>query len=191
MKTTKNQLTPYQQGVYRRYNRILEITRLHPERIFNVANDDPAAVVPVLQSMIDQAVRSHVIVEYTFIDAQLNDAILNHVFGRGKSFIKATRSRRYQTLQMMLQLLYPLQKLAILKTFKHVPTNIWNTIAAINDLRNGLAHSFHLRDLKESSRTYKRRNIFTPSGLELFDHDSRDVLCFFEPWIKKFSGLDD
>jgi len=120
----KPKLTPYQARVLRKYQRILDVTGLGPERALDLSEDDPQAFAPVLKSMTDQAVRSHVIFEYTMIDMELDFVIFRHFFGGGKKLIAARRTKRYKTLRLMLQDLYLMQKLSIVRTLKDVPRAI-------------------------------------------------------------------
>jgi hypothetical protein len=170
--------------VLRKYERILEATGLNPDRIFAIADEEPEAVVPVLQSMIDQVVRSEIILEYTMIDADLDHLLFKHFFGSGKKLEKARRTKRYRTLRLPLEGLYILQKLSLVRSFTDVPRSVASKIAAINDLRNGIAHAFHLSDLKKSKRTYKGMNVFTPKGLEVFRRDAAEIRHFFYPWLE-------
>src|SRR5262249_12856477 len=147
---------------------------------------DRAAIVPTLRSMTDQIVRSEIVFEYTMLDMELNSMLQQHFFGRGKK-LRAARSRRqYKTLRLMLQNAYLLQKLAIVRTFKKVPKDIVTIITAINDLRNGVAHTFFIEDLPLSKRTYKGFDVFTVKGPEAFRKDIWRTRLFFMPWLSKF-----
>ena len=114
-------LSKYQRRALREYQRILEATSLNPDRILEFAEYDSAAVMPVIRSMTDQIVRSEVIYDYTMIDMELDHLFFQHFFGTGEKLRVAACTRRYRTLQLMLQSLYLLQKLTIVKTFKHIP----------------------------------------------------------------------
>lgn len=177
-------LSAYQKRVLREYERILEITGLNPTRALDLAEENPKHLAPVLKTMTDQAVRSDVIYEYTMIDMELDSLIFHHFFGYGKSLRAARRTKRYKTLFLILQNMYILQKLSIVRSFKNMPSAIASKIGAINDIRNVLAHTFFVSDLKKSKRTYKGHNIFTPKGLEVFHRDVKEVRYFFMPWLK-------
>jgi hypothetical protein len=160
----RNLLSKYQKRILREYEELLEVASLNPERVLDFAEDDVDAVVPILRSMTDQVIRSDVVFEYTMIDMELDSILFNHFFGHGKKLTAARRTHRYKTLRLMLQNLYILQKLAIIRDFKDVPKGIVSKIAAVNDLRNGLAHTFFTRDLSPSKRTYNGLNIFSLRG---------------------------
>lgn len=184
-------LSGHQAHALREYERILEATGLNPERVLEFAEEDPEAIVPVLKSMTDQAVRSDVIFEYTMIDMELDFILLRHFFGSGKKLRAARRMRRYKTLSLILQNIYVLQKLAVVRSFRDVPKAIVGKIAAINDLRNGLAHTFFVSDLKAPKRTYKGHSIFTRRGLEAFREDAQEIRYFFMPFLKKLLEEDE
>lgn len=180
-----NPLSKYQRRILRDYKRLLQDLALNPDRVFGFAEEDPASVVPILRSMTDQVVRSEVVFEYTMIDMELDAILFQHFFGRGKKLLSARRSRRWKTLQSMLQSLYIMQKLSVVRTFRNVPKSIVSKIAAINDLRNGLAHTFNVADLGPSKRTYKGLNVFTRDGIQAFQKDAWEIRCFFTPVLKK------
>jgi len=182
----KRLLSRYQARALREYERILETTALNPGRVLDFAEDDPAAVTPTLKSMTDQVVRSEVIFEYTMIDMELDQFIFRHFFGIGERLRKARARLRYRRLQQILQNLYPLQRLGIVRTFKTAPKPIVSKIAAINELRNGLAHTFFVGDLPAAKRTYKGISVFKHKGLEAFCKDAWQTRCFFNPWLKKW-----
>jgi len=185
----RSTLSAGQARVLREYERILEATGLSPERVLELVEDEPAAVVPVLKVMTDQVVRSDVIFGYTMIDMELNTVLIHHFFGTGKKLAAARRTKRYKTLNTILQNIYLMQKLSIVRSFKDIPKPIVSKIAAINDLRNGLAHTFFVRDLKPAKRTYHGHSIFTVKGLEAFLEDVQEIRYFFMPWLK--SILED
>lgn len=182
---TKPRLTSHQSRLLRDYKKILYITGLNPDLILERGAQEPDAIVPVLKLMIDQVVRSEIILEYAFIDSELNFLLTKHFFGSGKRLVKARSTRRFKTFQQILQNLYLLRKLEIVRRFKTIPKHIVSKIAAINDLRNGIAHAFFLSDLKKPKRTYKGINVFTPKGLETYSEDSREIRYFFQPWLKR------
>lgn len=177
-------LTIHQTRVLRDYENILNITVLNPNQLFEFAEDDPEALLPLLKSMIDQAVRSDVIFEYTMIDMELNNLLIRHFFGTGKRLQAAKKTKRFKTLNIILQNIYLIQKLTLVRKFKNIPKSIVSKIAAINELRNGLAHTFFVKELKPAKRTYKKYSIFTRNGLEDFHEDIQEIRYFFMPWLR-------
>ncbi len=181
-------LSKHQARALRDYERILEAVALNPDRVLEFAESDPEAIIPTLRSMTDQVVRSDVILEYTMIDMELEFLVLHHFFGSGKRFGAAKRTQRYRTLCRMLQNTYLRQKLSIVRSFKEIPGPIVQSIEAINDLRNGLAHTFFVSGLSARKRTYKGHNIFTRKGFNVFHKDIWEIRYFFTPWLRRFYG---
>lgn len=184
-------LTKYQARKLREYEQILEVTALHPKLVNELAENDPDLVIPALNSMKDQIVRSEVIYEYTMIDMELDYVLDRHFFGAGKKLIQARRTKRFKTYNLMLRNIYIMQKLAIVRTFKSVPKAIVSNVAAINDLRNGLAHTFNIAELKAAKRSYKGHDIFKKDGLSIFRNDAEEIRYFFMPFLKKIIELDE
>jgi hypothetical protein len=164
-----------------RYRRILAAVGLDEQELLSRGVDDPPAIVPVIDLMIDQVVRSLVIMTYTCIDSVLDDVLADRIAGSRKGGIG---QRRRNTLDMVLNRLYPLQKLSIIRTFRKIPKEIASIIGAIDELRNGLVHSFYVESLPKYRRTYKGRNIFTPAGIELFRSDAVKVIEHFDPLLR-------
>jgi len=188
--TRRATLSKYQARTLREYEHLLKVTGLNPDRVLQFAEDDPEAIVPTLRSMTDQAIRGDVILEYTMIDMELDFILLGHFFGSDKNLRAASRTRRYKTLQLILQNVYLMQKLSIVRTFKEVPKGIVSKIAMVNDLRNGLAHAFFISDLRASKRIYKGHSIFTRKGLEAFHEDVQEIRYFFMPWLRRLLDED-
>jgi hypothetical protein len=130
------------------YRQMLDVIGLNPDIIHDIAKDDPEAVVPVIRAMTDQIVRGEIILEHTMIDAELDHLLYKHFFGTSEKMRKARKTAPYRTFRLILQNMYLLQKLSIIKTFKKIPKNITRNVAAINDLRNGLAHTFFVEEKK-------------------------------------------
>ncbi len=178
-------LTLAQRRALGRFRRILFVAGLDAEGLLERAKDDPAAIVPVLKSMTEQVVRSQVITWYTWIDSALDDVLFTRVEGPRRK-LSPGRRRRGHTLELILRRLYPLQKLTIIRKFRKVPKEIASSIAAIDELRNGLAHDFFVSRLPKHRRTYKGKNVFTPKGLEILKEDGRHVIAFFQPFLREF-----
>jgi hypothetical protein len=176
-------LTRKQKLALTRYRKILAIIGLDEQELLSRADKDSEIIVPFLDSMIDQVVRSEVITTYTWIDSILDNVLTDRIVGTQKNGIGP---RRQKTLELILNRLYPLQKLSIIRTFKKVPKKITSSIGAIDELRNGLAHSFYVDSLPKHRRTYKGRNIFSPTGLELLRSEARDIAAYFDPILREY-----
>jgi hypothetical protein len=184
LKEAAIRLTHGQRKALSELKSVLYVIGLDPNAAIKRWQSDPSAIRPILRSMLDQVVRSEVLHWYTMTDLILDMALLDHLFGKTRSRSSLRRSRRYKTVQAMCRKLYPRQKLQLVRSFKNVPKPICRSIEAMNELRNGLAHSFFLEDIPASKRTYMGRNVFTVDGLEFFLEDMHRVRYFFEPWLE-------
>src|SRR5689334_17751367 len=117
-----------------------------------------------------------VVMQYTLIDEYLNMCLCHYFFGRGKSFIRLWKTKKFQNFNYhILEGLFLLEKLRFVKSFMTVPRAVARDIEQVNSLRNGLAHAFFPENLKRSKPIYKGKNIFTLDGIELFVKDMSDI----------------
>ena len=80
---------------------------------------------------------------------------------------------------MALAKLYLLNKLDLAKAIFQIPKEIENAVRRINDLRNGLAHSFFPENLRRNKPTYRNKSIYCLEGLRLFEEDRGKINKFF------------
>ena len=84
----------------------------------------------------------------------------------------------------MLDRIFPVQKIAIIKSFRSIPKEIPGYIGALNTVRNAFAHRFPLYKVPRSQRLYKGRyDLFTRRGLERFRTDMWEIHEFFDPTV--------
>jgi hypothetical protein len=140
-------LTPKQRRLLDEIESLVQIFGLdYP----NIVDYEPAARTPVLEVMKDQIVRSQVIVWYTLIDEHLNMVICHYFFGRKRKFAQLWKTKRFRLFNhYILEDLYLLQKLRLVRSIRPVPKSIVRTIELLNALRNGLAHSFFPQNLRK------------------------------------------
>jgi hypothetical protein len=79
----------------------------------------------------------------------------------------------------IIEKLYLLNKLDLVKNILKIPREIESAIKRINDLRNGLAHSFFPENLRRNKPTYKDKSIYSIEGLKLFEEDRGKINDFF------------
>jgi len=135
-----------------------------------------------LEMIKDLLVRAEVVSKYTLINESLDSIISEYYFGpftQKKGFMYYWRTKKFQRFNFyILERLSILQKLDLVKDVTKMPANIANNIAAINDLRNALAHAFfpeNLRRYRPSKPVYKGKNIFSLEGLERFLEDCEAI----------------
>jgi hypothetical protein len=127
----------------------------------------------ILEQMKERVIRTIVVNAYIELDDILNHTILVRMVGKRRVKQRAKR----KILQEMLDRMYPLQKIDVIRAFRKVPADIYNAIAALNTLRNSFAHRFDLAAIPKSKRLYKGRyDGFTKQGLRKFQ-DIRPSIC--------------
>ena len=170
-------LTPTQRRLIKELDEIVELFGLDYTKIHEAEKE---ARIPYLKLAKDQYIRSQVIMAYVVIDEFLGSAICRYFFGREKEFIKLWRRKKFRNFNFyILEKLYLLQKLELVEKILKIPTEIDKAIRGINDLRNGLAHSFFPENLKRNKPVYKGKSIYNMDGLRLFEEDREKINYFF------------
>ncbi len=181
--TPEYKLTSYERRLWVEVDRILYQNYLTPRTVTDFWRDDRDAVIWHLKQMKDRVIRTVVIMRYVELDDLLNHTILKHLLKRGSR----TNNKR-RTVIAMLDRLYPIQKIDIVKTFLKVPATICDHIMALNTIRNSFAHRFDLKEIPKSKRLYKgKHDLFTKKGLKKFEDDMFEIDEFFRPEIVKVS----
>jgi hypothetical protein len=145
----------------------------------NIGDYDGEARTTYLRLMRDQIVRGFVVLKYTLIDELLGSEICRYLFGR-RGFIQLWRTQRFRTFNhYILEELFLLQKLRLVKSIRKIPKEVAADVERINALRNGLAHAFFPENLRKSRPVWKGKNIFSVEGFELFAEDVQRVTGFF------------
>lgn len=146
----------------------------------NIEDYEPESRTPRLERMKRHFVVGEVVAQYTLIDEYLNMKLCHYFFGRGKSFIRLWKTKRFQRFNYhILEELSLLAKLRFVRSFSNVPRSIVSDIERINNLRNGLAHAFFPENLKRSKPVYKGKGIFSKEGIETFMEDTGRISDFF------------
>lgn len=139
----------------------------------NIEDYEKEARTPYLKMAMDHIIRSAVIIEYKLIDENLHMLICDYFFGKKKNYTRLWKTKKFQSFnQYILEKLFPLNKLELAQQICKIPENIVNDIYKINDLRNGLAHSFFPENLRKNKPIYKGKRIHTSEGIKLFMEDS-------------------
>ena len=163
---------------------IIALIGLNHKEIENFEND---ARIPVLKSIKDHYIRGEIIMTYTLIDEMLNCIIANYYFDNKKSFIKHWRTKRFQNFNyFILEKIYLLNKLDLVKNIIKLPKGIETRIRAVNDLRNGLAHAFFPENLRRNKPVYFGKSVYTPDGIKTFVEDAQNITDFLFKKAYKF-----
>lgn len=158
-------LTKSEQKVCNDIKKVIETVGLDYQS--DILTIEKEARKPLLESIKDFYIRGHIIQDYVFIDEMLNVIIINS-FGKNKFSQKKNRVFK----ENILEKIYLIQKIEIVKSFIKIPSNIEKTIFDLNSLRNGLAHTFFVHKRKVNKPIWKKKNIYK---VEVFEECSKDL----------------
>lgn len=174
---SRDSLTKRQNSLIRELDELSSLLRLDFQKIKDYERDSRT---PHLERMKKHFIIGEVVTQYTLIDEYLNMRLCHYFFGRGKSFIRLWKTKKFQNFNYnILEQLSLMEKLRFVKSFSAIPKPIVSDIERINALRNGLAHAFFPENLKKSKPVYKGKNIFTVEGMTLFLDDLEKISNFF------------
>jgi hypothetical protein len=170
-------LTGKQRRLVAELRQLLSTLMLDPDAI--IADEDVDGRTPRLELAKDQIIRSSVILKYVLTDELLSAVICWHYFGKRRSFPQLWRTKRFRSFNyFILERLYLLQKLDLVKSIHNIPRWVSADLAALNDLRNGVAHSFFPQNRRRKP-DWKGQNVFTEAGFERFLEDMAKLSDFF------------
>lgn len=174
---SKARLTGKQRRLIGELRQLLSTLMLDADTI--IADEDVDGRTPRLELAKDQIIRSAVVLKYVLMDELLSAVICWHYFGKRRSFQQLWKTKRFRSFNhFVLEKLYLLQKLDLVKSIHDIPKAIVADLAALNDLRNGIAHSFFPQNRRRKPE-WKGQSIFTEAGFERFLEDLGDLSDFF------------
>ncbi len=173
----KAKLTGKQRRLVGELRQLLSTLMLDPDAI--IADEDVDGRTPRLELAKDQMIRSAVILKYVLMDEFLSAVICWHYFGKKHNFPQLWRTKRFRSFNyFVLERLYLLQKLDLVKSIHAIPRWVSADLAALNDLRNGIGHSFFPQNRRRKP-DWKGRSVFTEGGFERFLEDMEKLSDFF------------
>ena len=182
-----NDLTPKQRRLIKELDDIYSLLVMDYWNIEKYSKEDRTALLELQKS---KAIRGAVVMQYTFIDDMLNCEICKYFFGSNKSPIQLWKTKKFQNFNhYILENLYLLQKLELVKAFARVPKSIVADIEKLNALRNAIAHAFFPENLRRYKPVYKGKDIFTLEGIELYTEDMQRVNDYFHKRLKETGYL--
>ncbi len=106
--------------------------------------------------------------------------ICHYYFGKKRTFPKLWKTKRFRLFNHhILENLYPLQKLQLVKEINKIPIGIGKAIQDLNAVRNGLAHNFFFENAKRAKLTWKGQSILDVEGARAFMEDMQSIHEFF------------
>jgi hypothetical protein len=187
----KPKVTAKQRRLVCEVRQLLATLMLDPDAI--ISDEEVAGRTPRLELAKDQIVRSAVILKYVLMDEYLSAIICWHYFGKSRSFQQQWKTKRFKSFNhFVLEKLYLLQKLDLVKSIHDIPKPVIADLAALNDLRNGIAHSFFPQNRRRKPE-WKGQSIFTEAGFERFLEDMGSLSDFFveQFWAGSPEDTDD
>jgi hypothetical protein len=173
----KPNLTKKQSALVTELKDLMARLRLDADQIVDRA--EPNARTTYLELAKDQIVRSAVILKYVLMDEHLSAAMCWHYFGKKRDFPQLWKTKRFRTFNyFIIEKLYLLQKLDLVKTICDIPSWVLSDLAALNDLRNGVAHSFFPQNRRRKP-DWKGKSVFTKEGFDRFMEDMDKLSDFF------------
>lgn len=127
----------------------------------------------------DQIIRSAVILSYVKLDKDLNTIICSYFFGDEIPNWRQWKTKRYKLFHyFILEKLYLLQKLDLVENVSDIPPWVGSDIRKLNDLRNGIAHTFY-HQFRRRKPEWKGQNLFRGDGFDRFMNDMEKPSKFF------------
>jgi hypothetical protein len=156
---------------------LLSTLMLEPDAI--MADEELAGRTPRLELAKDQIIRSALVLKYALMDEFLSAVVCWHYFGKRRSFPQLWKTKRFRSFnRFVLDRLYLLQQLDLVRSIHDIPKSVAADLAALNDLRNGIAHSFFPQNRRRKPE-WKGQSIFTEAGFERFLEDKGKLSDFF------------
>jgi hypothetical protein len=184
----KPKLTKKQRQLVAELRHLLSTLMLDPANI--VTDSDPEARTTYLELAKDQIIRSAVILKYVLMDEFLSAVVCWHYFGKKRGFPQLWRTQRFRSFNyFVLERLYLLQKLDLIKSVHEIPKWVSSDLAALNELRNGIAHSFFPQNRRRKPE-WKGHSVFTRAGFDCFLEDMQKLSDFFADrfWYRSLEG---
>lgn len=189
----KDNLTQHQRDLVTQLTALARLTQIDFDQIRRYPRSRRTAM---LKHMFREIVRGEVVGWYTVVDEALGSTLAEYFFGR-TDFPTLWKTRRFQRFNyFVLERLYPLNKLDLVREVYRVPKKYAEAIGRLNDLRNAMAHSFFPEntrrfrpvegsDRRHSTVTWRSGDLFTVDGLTLFVTEMEDLLAFLTRQLKR------
>jgi hypothetical protein len=173
----KHNLTKKQQELATELTHLTSTLGLNCDEILSEA--DPEARTTLLELAKDQITRSAVILKYVLMDEYLSAIVCWHFFGKKRGFPELWKRKRFKSFNyFVLEKLYLLKKLDLVRSIHDIPKWVSSDLAALNEIRNGIAHSFYPQNRRRKPE-WKGHSVFTHQGRDRFLEDMQKVSDFF------------
>jgi hypothetical protein len=141
-----------------------------------------------LQLIVRSIVNQEVIWQYALIDEYLSNIVCNYFFRRRKnevSYRRLWKEDRFRIFNhFIIDEIYLLQKLRLVRAIEEVPAKHRDSIEAINALRNAITHSFFPENrrqyAKNKSVIYAGEDIYAKKGIEKLVNNVESVIAYLQ-----------
>lgn len=131
----------------------------------------------------EKIIRWHIVMTHTYLDYLITEKINRHYFKMWNISLlnKISKDKKVKTFNhQIMEWLWFLKKLEVLKELSLITENDYNTIQKINSLRNSLAHIFDFWTSKKHNQDwtikYKNNDIFEISWIQIYNFDYNNIL---------------
>src|SRR5262245_49061893 len=129
--SVRPRLTKKQRKLVAEFAHLTSTLGLDCEKI--VSEADPEARTTLLELARDQLTRSAIILKYVLMDEFLSGVICWHYFGKKRGFPDLWKTQRFKTFNyFILEKLFLLQKLDLVRNIHEIPKWVSSDLAALN-----------------------------------------------------------
>jgi len=119
-----------------------------------------------------QLVRGEVVERYTLVDEEMTVVLAHYFFGTNADFIRLWKTKKFKYVNnYVLEVLSLMEKLRFVREIFPLHKSVIADIERLNNLRNGIAHSYFPENLRSAKPTWKGKDIFSVGGLKAFQED--------------------
>jgi len=138
-----------------------------------------------LSRVKDLFIRSSIIADYILIDETLNSLIQLYYFSGNNASNYVERTKKFKIFRNnILDELYILNKLEIVKKSYRIPKYVSSYIHSLNTIRNALTHSFFPDRLEKKKPVYGKESIFLMSCFRRYTKDHHKTVDCLDRLIK-------
>lgn len=177
LKKPTSRLTQKQRLLVAEIRNLLKELHLDPDEIVSRVQSDVRTTV--LENAQQRIIRFEVLKNYMLMEEQLSTVIRLYFFGKERLIPQLMKLKRFRSFNhFILERLFLLQKLDFIRSTHSIPKWVVSDLAALNDLRNGMAHSWFL-GMRRRKPEWKGQSIFTRSSFDRFSADMQKLWNFF------------
>jgi hypothetical protein len=170
-------LTPKQRALIAEVKGLMSSLYLDPDELATL--EESSERTTRLELAKRQIIISSIVLAYVLMDEFLTVVMCWYFFGKKRDFPELWKTKRFQVFNyQLMEKMYLVQKLDFVKAIYDIPKPIASDLMALNDLRNGVAHSFFPENRRRKPK-WKDKNVFEKEGFKKFLEDVMKLKAFF------------